>query len=88
LRGEAIPLPVRIFAVADVFDALSSRRPYKKPLSFEETMEIMARDTGSHFDPAIMAIFAPMAREIHDQLAPCDEEATRLLLQAQAQRYL
>jgi HD-GYP domain-containing protein (c-di-GMP phosphodiesterase class II) len=88
LRGEAIPLPARIFAVADVFDALCSRRPYKKPLSFEETMEIMARDTGSHFDPAVMAIFVPMAREIHDQLAPCDEEATRLLLQAQAQRYL
>jgi putative nucleotidyltransferase with HDIG domain len=88
LRGEAIPLPARIFAVADVFDALCSRRPYKKPLSFEETMEIMARDTGSHFDPAVMAIFAPMARDIHDQLAPCDEEATRLLLQAQAQRYL
>lgn len=88
LQGEAIPLPVRIFAVADVFDALSSRRPYKQPLSFEDTMHIMVRDTGSHFDPAVMAVFMPMAREIHDQLAPCDEEATRQLLQTQVQRFL
>jgi HD-GYP domain-containing protein (c-di-GMP phosphodiesterase class II) len=88
LRGAAIPLAGRIFAVADVFDALTSRRPYKGPLSFEDTMDIMVRDTGSHFDPAVMAVFAPMAREIHDQLASCDEADTRRLLQAQVQRYL
>jgi len=88
LRGEAIPLPVRIFSVADVFDALSSERPYKAPLSFDDAMAIMRRDTGSHFDPAVMAIFEPMARDIHDRLAACDEEATRQLLQDQVQRCL
>jgi HD-GYP domain-containing protein (c-di-GMP phosphodiesterase class II) len=81
LAGEAIPLPARIFAVADVFDALCSKRPYKDPLSFEEAIAILEKDTGSHFDPAVMAIFKPMARSIYDQLAGCDELATRRLLQ-------
>ncbi len=81
LAGEAIPLPARIFAVADVFDALCSKRPYKEPMSFETTMAILEKDTGSHFDPAVMAIFKPMARSIYDQLAGCDEPATRRLLQ-------
>ncbi len=81
LAGDAIPLPARIFAVADVFDALCSKRPYKEPMSFEASMAILEKDTGSHFDPGVMAVFKPMARTIYDQLASCDEEATRKLLQ-------
>ncbi len=81
LQGEAIPLPARIFAVADVFDALCSKRPYKEPMSFEAAMAILDKDTGSHFDPSVMAVFRPMASEIHATLAGCDEEATRQLLQ-------
>lgn len=81
LQGEAIPLSARIFAVADVFDALCSQRPYKAPMSFETAMAILEKDTGSHFDPGVMAVFRPMAREIHATLAGCDEDATRLLLQ-------
>jgi len=81
LAGEAIPLPARIFAVADVFDALCSKRPYKEPMSFEASMAILEKDTGSHFDPSVMAVFKPMARAVYDQLAGCDEEATRKLLQ-------
>jgi HD-GYP domain-containing protein (c-di-GMP phosphodiesterase class II) len=81
LQGAAIPLSARIFAVADVFDALCSKRPYKEPMSFEATMAILEKDTGSHFDPAVMDVFKPMARQIFDQLAGCDEETTRQLLQ-------
>ncbi|PIW08843.1 MAG: metal-dependent phosphohydrolase, partial [Comamonadaceae bacterium CG17_big_fil_post_rev_8_21_14_2_50_60_13] len=81
LQGEAIALSARIFAVADVFDALCSKRPYKEPMSFEASMAILEKDTGSHFDPGVMAVFKPMARAIYDQLADCDEEATRKLLQ-------
>jgi len=81
LAGDAIPLSARIFAVADVFDALCSRRPYKEPMSFEASMAILEKDTGSHFDPAVMAVFTPMARGIFDQLAQCDEAAARQLLQ-------
>jgi HD-GYP domain-containing protein (c-di-GMP phosphodiesterase class II) len=80
LAGEAIPLAARIFAVADVFDALCSKRPYKEPMGFDVAMAILEKDIGSHFDPAVMAAFRPMARQIFDRLAGCSEEdASRLL---------
>ena len=74
LRGETIPLGARIMAVADVYDALISRRPYKEALSHEEAMAIIRRDAGSHFEPAIVAAFAAVgpvvqsiARKLSDQ---------------------
>jgi len=69
LRGEEIPLAARIFAVADVFDALTSRRPYKEPLSFEEAMAILEQGRGSHFDSSVLDLFAGMARGLHERLA-------------------
>ncbi len=54
LRGEQIPIEGRITAVADVFDALSSARPYKKAFTFEECFEIMEGDRGKQFDPAVL----------------------------------
>ena len=81
VAGEDIPLSARIFAVADVFDALCSKRPYKQAMDFDTVMAILDKDSGSHFDPSVLAIFQPMAREIFDCLAGCDEEQARLLLQ-------
>ena len=80
IAGESIPLAARIFAVADVFDALCSRRPYKEPLGFDATMVIVERDAGSHFDPSIVARFRPMARPIFERLAQCSEAEARELL--------
>jgi HD-GYP domain-containing protein (c-di-GMP phosphodiesterase class II) len=80
LKGEAIPLAARIFAMADVFDALCSKRPYKEPMSFDAAMAILEKDTGSHFDPQVMAIFKPMARDLFNQLNGCDEEKVKNLL--------
>ena len=57
LAGEDIPLYGRICAVADVFDALTSRRPYKEPFSLEKTLHIMREGRGSHFDPRILDLF-------------------------------
>lgn len=56
LRGEEIHIHARIVAVADVFDALSSERVYKKAFTIEETMKIMKDGRGSHFDPALIDI--------------------------------
>ncbi len=89
LRGEAIPLSARIFAVADVFDALCSQRPYKAALGFDDAMAILLRDTGSHFDPAVMAAFEPQARGLFDTLA-CDgggEAHAEALLESCLRRY-
>lgn len=58
LKGEDIPLSARIMAVADVFDALVSRRSYKEPFPFEKAMAIIAEEAGTHFDPLVAAAFA------------------------------
>ena len=54
LAGEAIPLPARMMAVADVFDALVSERCYKKPMSPEQAFQLIAEERGRQFDPAIV----------------------------------
>lgn len=57
LAGQSIPLAGRIIAVADVFDALTSQRPYKRAFSIDEALEIMRKDIGSHFDPDVFQGF-------------------------------
>jgi len=57
LAGEEICLEGRIMAVADVYDALVSERPYKEPFSHEEAVEIIKNDSGKHFDPNIVDAF-------------------------------
>jgi HD-GYP domain-containing protein (c-di-GMP phosphodiesterase class II) len=87
LTGDAIPLSARIFAVADVFDALCSKRPYKEPMGFDAAMAILEKDTGSHFDPAVMAVFRPMARDIFNRLANRSEADTRQLLEDRVRQH-
>ena len=55
--GEDIPLCARIMAIADVYDALISKRCYKEPISREEAAEIIRKDAGSHFDPLLAEVF-------------------------------
>ena len=55
--GSAIPLPARIVAVADVFDALTSVRPYKKAWSFQSALEYVQANSGKHFDPDCVRAF-------------------------------
>ena len=68
LSGDQIPLSARIVAVVDVFDALMSKRPYKAPFSYEETMRIINEGRGKHFDPDIVDAF----KEVSYQLIQCD----------------
>jgi len=77
LSGQAIPLEGRITAVADVFDALTSERPYKKAFPVEKALEIIRSERGTHFDPAVVDAFLDSLDEIlhvHQQCA--DEPAT------------
>lgn len=67
LAGESIPLHGRIVAVADVFDALTSERPYKKAWALDDAVDFLKSNTGSHFDPACVDAFLagwPQALEI------------------------
>lgn len=58
LSGESIPIEGRIAAIADVFDALTSKRPYKEPFSVEKALQIIEEGRGSHFDPTVLDAFA------------------------------
>ena len=58
LQGREIPLECRIVAVADVFDALTSWRPYKPPLSDDEAVSMMLDGAGRHFDPEVIRVFS------------------------------
>lgn len=60
LKGRRIPLPARIFAVVDVWDALTSDRPYRKAWTHERTIEHMREASGTHFDPDVLASFLEM----------------------------
>jgi len=64
LRGSKIPLAGRIAAIADVFDALTSVRPYKEPLPVEKSLEIIKQSRGSHFDPDGVDAFLAVKDEI------------------------
>lgn len=66
LIGEKIPLAARIMAVADVFDALISKRVYKEPISVDEAFNIIKIDSGKHFDPEIAEVFLELHAEIKD----------------------
>ncbi len=64
LKGQAIPLSARIVAIADVFDALSSKRVYKGAFGFEESVDIIREGSGHHFDPFIVTVFEENLKQI------------------------
>lgn len=67
--GFDIPLSARIMAVADVFDALVSKRSYKEPFSFDKAMEIITEGAGSQFDPEVAKVFVEAADDVKKILA-------------------
>jgi putative two-component system response regulator len=57
LREEKIPLQGRLMAIADVYDALISKRPYKEPFTHEQAVNIIISESGEHFDPKLIDVF-------------------------------
>lgn len=64
LVGEAIPLEARIVAIADVFDALTSERPYKKAWTVDDAIALLQAEAGAHFDPHLVALFVGLKDEL------------------------
>ena len=87
LKGEEIPVNARIFALADVFDALTSRRPYKEPYSFDESMQVLEAGRGTHFDPSLLDAFSHIARQLYEEYAQSDVEKPRGDLETIVERY-
>jgi len=87
LKADEIPVTARIFAIADVFDALTSRRPYKEPLDVDEAIDILEQGRGSHFDPQLLDRFAPIAPSLHREFANRDDDHPRTSLRQIVDRY-
>lgn len=87
LKGESIPLAARLFAIVDVFDALTSRRPYKEPYPLEEAMHQLAEGRGRHFDPHLVGVFEKIAAEMHAELASLGETGLHERLREKVKKY-
>jgi putative nucleotidyltransferase with HDIG domain len=87
LAGQAIPINARIFAIVDVFDALTSKRPYKDPFSFDKTMAILESGRGTHFDPDLLDTFKTIAGQLYDEFGGQDDDKPRQRLEELSQRY-
>jgi putative two-component system response regulator len=85
LKGEEIPLPSRIVAIADVFDALTTERPYKKAWSVEDTVNLIDKESGSHFDPNLTPLLHEVLpdmldiREQYQETAVAEIQVNQLL---------
>ena len=80
LAGDAIPISARLMAIADVYDALISRRVYKPPFTHEASMAIIEEGRGRHFDPDVVDAFVAIQRqcqEIAERHANTDEELAK-----------
>ncbi|MDX8398891.1 MAG: two-component system response regulator [Gallionellaceae bacterium] len=64
LAGEAIPIVGRIVAIADVFDALTSKRPYKDAWTIEKTVQLIKSEAGQHFDPTLINLFVDILPQV------------------------
>lgn len=86
LRENSIPLIARIFAVVDVFDALTSRRPYKEPFTCDEACKFLIKGRGAHFDPPIvdhfLRVLGPTWGEIAEQPIEAMQEGLRGAIKA------
>jgi HD-GYP domain-containing protein (c-di-GMP phosphodiesterase class II) len=87
LRGEDIPITARIFALVDVFDALTARRPYKEPFTLENTLSIIRLGIGNHFDPQLAQTFIELAPKLHAAYAGINMESMQKELNDIIDRY-
>lgn len=74
LKGGDIPLGARIFTIVDVFDALTTKRPYKEAASLEEALHAMLLERGSRFDPSLLDVFIRIAPRAYAKVALADED--------------
>ncbi|NNE00419.1 MAG: HD domain-containing protein, partial [Pirellulaceae bacterium] len=84
LAGKQIPIEGRIVAVADVFDALSSKRPYKDAFPIEKCLQILKEGRGQHFDPNVLDAFLARFDDILKTRSEYGEQAANEISDAEA----
>lgn len=75
LRGKEIPLAARLFAIADVYDALTSNRPYRKAISREEALQHIQARAGQDFDPGLIELFLQEEERLFNQTNDSEDPA-------------
>ena len=85
--GDEIPITARIFAIVDVFDALTSRRPYKAPMTYEASVAILEQGRGRHFDSDLLGVFLKVAPELYERYGGREDDAVKRDLEAVARRH-
>ncbi len=80
MQSEPIPLAARIFAVADVFDALTSMCIYKAPWPLHEVMRHSELGSGKAFDPRIVAVFGGIARQLDGEVCAAGERGVERIV--------
>lgn len=85
---EEIPFPARIFAIVDAFDALTSQRPYRDTLELDKAIEMLELDSGTHFDPVLLAAFIEMAPKLHGVVAKLEGKTLERELNGVLKKYI
>ena len=87
LARNHIPINARIFALADVFDALTSKRPYKEPMPLQKALGILREGRGKHFDPALTDAFLQLAPDLYRNYYGLERQALEQRLNHIVKRY-
>jgi HD-GYP domain-containing protein (c-di-GMP phosphodiesterase class II) len=87
LSAEQIPFNARLFSIVDVFDALTSKRPYKQAFTFERAMELMRGAYQAQFDPTIFQAFTSIAPALYQRLHQAQTAQLRKWLAEETEKY-
>jgi len=87
LKKDEIPLIARVFSIADVFDALTSKRPYKEPFSYEKSIGIIEKDTNTHFDPYLVSNFKDISYKLYEEIKYKNKEELKEQLEKLINKY-
>lgn len=87
LAGTGIPQPARLFAIADVFDALTTKRPYKPAFTLEQALHTMQSDMAGNFDPTLLAAFTARAQPLYQNIGQATEAELHTALADAIRRY-
>ena len=88
LSHDKIPLEARIFAIVDAFDALTSQRPYRQAQDLERALTALEQDSGSHFDPVLLAPFIEMAPQLYGIVSKLEGKALEKEVRGVLKKYL
>lgn len=87
IKGTDIPLIARVFSIVDVFDALTSERPYKEAFSYEKSVNILEENSGTHFDSYLLKKFIKISAEVYENTNTKSKDQLKIELNTMIEKY-